>query len=327
MKSDHICYLCLSGNTVEVGRNLDFDTEIYVCGNCGLIQNDFMAKAYLDDYYHHRYRQQRKETITDNYLNFMHKRGVSQHQFIMEHLPKGVLPRRVLDIGASAGKLLEMFLPASRLFASESDPTMLAHIKKNSSITILEDEVLFSKENHGAFDLIAMSHVFEHINNPLEYLYQLHKILSKDGFVFLEVPNEPLGVISHYINKRKKGIGHLFDYTIETLGAMIRKSQLFDICALETFSVSVSDYLNGASIMNFDKNKTGDGIHMRCLIKKRNILNSLEEYSYIDSVIQSRYRAQLIYEKRMAFAQSGIQIIEQSIKNIRNSLKAFNKKV
>ncbi len=321
MKSDHICYLCLSENTALVGRNLDFDTEIFICGNCGLIQNDFMSKSYLDDYYHHRYRQQRKEGITENYLNFMHRRGASQYEFIQEHLPQEAQLGTVLDIGASAGKLLEMFLPASRVFAVESDAAMVAHMGKNPAINVLEDEVLFSKENHGAFDLVAMSHVFEHINNPLEYLYQLHKTLSEDGLVFLEVPNEPLHVVSHYINKKKKGIGHLFDYTIETLGEMIRRSQLFEICALETYSVSVSDYLKGASIMNFEKNKTGDGIHMRCLMRKLNHVNSIQEYSYIDSILQSRYRAQMLYERRMRLAQSGLKVIEESIKNIKVCMK------
>ena len=184
MKSDHICYLCHSENTAFVGRNLDFDTEIFVCGNCGLIQNDFISKSYLDGYYHHRYREQRREAITEKYLNFMHRRGASQHEFIKEHLPSGASMGTVLDIGASAGKLLEMFLPSSRVFAVESDAAMVAHMRNNPAIVVLEDEILFSRENHEAFDLIAMSHVFEHINNPLEYLYQLHKILAKDGLVF-----------------------------------------------------------------------------------------------------------------------------------------------
>jgi SAM-dependent methyltransferase len=300
-----------------VGQNLDFNTEIFVCGNCGLIQNDFISKAYLDDYYHHRYRQQRKEEITENYIKFMHRRGASQYDFILEHLPEEAQLGTVLDIGASAGKLLEMFPPSSRVFAVESDAAMVAHMGKNPAITVLEDDILFSKENHGAFDMIAMSHVFEHINNPLEYLYQLHKILSEDGLVFLEVPNEPLHVVSHYINKKKKGIGHLFDYTIETLGEMIRRSQLFEICALETYSVSVSDYLKGASIMNFEKNKTGDGIHIRVLLRRLNTVNSNREYNYIDSVLQSRYRSQLIYEKRMKIAQIGWETIDQSFKKIK----------
>ena len=294
----HICYLCFSSNTSIIGRNIDFDTDIYACNACGLIQTNVVSSPYLGYYYHKKYREVRNESITEKYLNFLSLRAASQHKFIRNNLPEPAQVRTVLDIGASAGKLLESFIPAAKAFAVEADATMIEYINNIRSITVIDEAALFEEENHRKFDLITLSHVFEHINNPLAYLYNLHKIVSDEGYVFLEVPNEPVHLVSHNINKRKRGIGHLFDYTVDTLRQMIDKSALFKVISLATYSVSVADYLKGAAISNFEENKLGDGRHIRCLLKKLDSGKSHAEYRYIDSVLQNLYRRQLTNEKR-----------------------------
>ncbi len=309
----YVCYLCLSANTNFIGRNIDFDTGIYICNDCGLIQNDFVSSPYLDHYYHKKYREVRKESINDKYLEFMSLRAKSQHEFIMKNLPESILMKSVLDIGAGAGKLLEVFIPKTKTYAVESDAAMVAHMEKNEAITIVNEATLFEEENNGKFDLITLSHVFEHINNPLEYLYKLHKIVSDEGYIFLEVPNEPVHLISHHVKKKKKGIGHLFDYTVDTLRQMIDKSSLFEVLALTTYSVSVADYLKGASIRNFEENKCGDGIHIRCMLKKLRSNTQHKEYQYVDAVLQSQYRRQMLNEKRIEMALLGFEKIKETL--------------
>jgi 2-polyprenyl-3-methyl-5-hydroxy-6-metoxy-1,4-benzoquinol methylase len=316
MNQTHICYLCFSENTGYIGRNLDFDTDIYVCNDCGLVQNDFVSSPYLNHYYHKKYREAKKEAISEKYLKFMSLRGASQHEFITKNLPEAANINTVLDIGASAGKLLETFRPAATLFAVESDPAMAAYMEKvgGGSIQVIDESVLFDEENHGRFDLVTLSHVFEHLNNPIEYLYKLHKIVSDNGYVFLEVPNEPVHLVTQYVNKKKRGIGHLFDYTVETLKLMIDKSRLFEMLVLSTYSVSIANYLKGASILNFDENKAGDGIHIRCLLRSTGSARQYPEYRYIDAVMQSRYRSQLINEKRLQSALTGLEKVKEAVK-------------
>lgn len=309
----HVCYLCSSSNTNLVGRNIDFDTNIYICTDCGLIQNDFVSSAYLDYYYHKKYREVRKEKITPVYLEFMSRRANSQKEFIKNSLPSNISFKNVIDIGAGAGKLIESFMPDSHLFAVESDSIMIEHMSKNRAITVINEPTLFEADNQSRFDLLTMSHVFEHINNPLEYLYQLHKVVSSDGYVFLEVPNEPINLVSHHIKQKKKGIGHLFDYTIATLNLMISKSKLFDVVALKTYSISVSEYIESGHLVNFDENKQGDGIYIRCLLQKRNSKYYEPEYHYVDSVLQSRY----MYQYRL----------EEKLKKLTEELSAKNKQV
>jgi trans-aconitate methyltransferase len=319
MIQKHICYLCFSENTGYIGRNIDFDTDIYVCNNCGLIQNDFVNSLYLDSYYHKNYREERKEAITDKYLEFMSLRAGSQHKFISENLPNGTLIGSVLDIGAGAGKLLEKFKDQATLHAVESDLAMREYMQKIGLITVINDSQLFGGNNK--FDLITMSHVFEHINNPLEYLYRLHQIVADNSFVFMEIPNEPVHLVSHNVLKKKKGIGHLFDYTIDTFRQMIAKSNLFDVISLATYSVSVDDYLKGASIRNFEENKRGDGIHIRALLRRKNFIESKQEHIYIDAVLQNQYRKQLISEKQSEALLLGLDKIRLSLLAAKSLLK------
>ena len=290
------CYLCFSLNNHFVGKNLDFDTDIFVCDDCGLIQNDFVSSRYLDQYYHKKYRQIRREFIRESYLELMAQRAASQQDFINLHLPDDQSLNVVLDIGAGAGKLIETFHPASSLFAVESDQDMIAHLAKNPNICVLPESSLFEQTNVGKFDLVTMSHVFEHINNPIDYLYKLHKILAPNGHVFIEVPNEIEPVVRHHIKIKKKGIGHLFNYTEESFQLMIAKSRLFDIVSIGNYGVGVFDWMKGAKLNNFHENRNGDGVWIRCLLKRRNAENTSNVYSYLDAVLQGRYAHQYLIE-------------------------------
>jgi 2-polyprenyl-3-methyl-5-hydroxy-6-metoxy-1,4-benzoquinol methylase len=304
----HVCYLCFSEKTHFLGKNLDFDTDIYLCINCGLIQNDFVSSAYLDRYYHKKYREIRKEAINERYLNFMSVRAESQYKFIFNNIIFDKVLTNVVDIGAGAGKLLENFEVNVNKFAVESDQAMIEYMAKKSKIEIIDSDLLFDGINFKKFDMITMSHVFEHINNPIEYLYKLHQILSDDGYIFIEVPNEPAHLVAHNVKEKKKGIGHLFDYTTATLEAMINYSKLFEIVKISTYSVSVIDYINGASIRNFEENKQGDGIHIRCLLRKLDHSTNIRDYKYIDSILQSRYANQYVLELKIASLEADLKL-------------------
>ena len=283
-----------------------------------MIQNDFVSSLYLDSYYHKKYREIRKESISDKYLEFMALRAASQNKFIVKNISKIINISSVLDIGASAGKLLETFKDQAALYAVESDLVMRDFMRQTGFISIIDESELFANNK---YDLITMSHVFEHINNPLEYLYRLHKIVSQDGFVLIEIPNEPVHLVTHNVDKKRKGIGHLFDYTIDTFKQMIAKSNLFDVVALTTFSVSVDEYIKGASIRNFEENEKGDGIHIRALLQRKSFLNSMQEHHYIDAALQNQYRKQLIAERRNEILLLGLEKIRHSLLAAKSLLK------
>ena len=96
----------------------------------------------------------------------------------------------VLDIGAGYG-VLESYLRKSlpgdvRCYAIEPDQKAQESLEKND-IRWSADLDAFAGTT---FDLIVLSHVFEHINDPVAYLRNLRPFCHPDTRLFIEVPNE-----------------------------------------------------------------------------------------------------------------------------------------
>jgi 2-polyprenyl-3-methyl-5-hydroxy-6-metoxy-1,4-benzoquinol methylase len=307
--------MCYSHNTTTLGQNTDFTTDIYKCNDCGFIQNDFVSNIYLKNYYAKKYREIRKETITDKYLEFMTFRAKSQKDFILKNIDKNKKLNNILDIGAGSGKLIEQFISNNvNTFAVESDEVMIKYISNNTNVNIIDFDNLFIQENYEKFDLIMMSHVFEHINNPIEYLYKLHKIIKKDGYLFIEVPNETEELVLHHIRNKKRGIGHLFNYTIDALEKLLLKSGLFEIVNFASFGIDVNEYIKGGALKEFSLNSSGNGVYLRFLLKtkKNTFKNEQLEYRYIDTILENRYFVQLDLEK--------------TVKELNNTIKELKEK-
>ena len=96
------------------------------------------------------------------------------------------LPRggRVLDIGASTGAFLSIF--------KEEGWEVLGVDPSRSSVgNIKIIHKYFEKTNlpENYFDLVILNHTLEHMDNPLLVLKKVHKILKKNGVLFVDVPN------------------------------------------------------------------------------------------------------------------------------------------
>lgn len=299
----HICYLCSSDNTEVLGDNLDFHTDMYICLSCGLIQSDFVSGSYLKQYYAKAYRENRHETVSADFIDFMRNRAKNQTGFIFSGIPRRYEVRNVADIGAGAGCLLDAVRDrlddkVAAFYAVEQDEQMQKYLSAKEYIKLKPEETFFSDDSAGKYSLITMSHVFEHINSPQEYVYRLHKIIASGGYLFIEVPHEPEQVVRHHINKKKTGIGHLFGYTPDILTEMICGSGLFESVKLETFGIDVDNYIKGGSLRCFERNIDHRGVYICGLFRKKDVIGK-EQYSYIDGILRRRYDYQAYLEKRI----------------------------
>lgn len=268
MMSAYICYHCLSENTSGIGVLPDFDHDIFRCNACGLVQSEFLSDKYLEGFYEKKYREARKEKINENYIAFMKKRAFSQKAFIRNNC---TIPGdcKIIDIGAGAGELLLSFREeCGHLYALEYDAEMKKHLCRTTDIHVIDDDDLAAGKYRNFFNLVFMSHVFEHLNDPEEYLQKVHKSMCEDGHLFIEVPNETTEVVKSHVRHQREGLGHLFFYNMKTIKKIVTVSRLFEIVSIDTCGISVTDYLNGSSDYDsFEKNP--DGIYLRCLLKKK----------------------------------------------------------
>jgi len=85
------------------------------------------------------------------------------------------------------------------------------------------EDVAFEKEQ---FDVIAFSHLLEHIENPLAFLEELKTYLKPNGIIFLVVPNveSSTNKILGYKHSTYQQPDHLFFFSKTTLNNYLEKA-------------------------------------------------------------------------------------------------------
>jgi SAM-dependent methyltransferase len=99
-----------------------------------------------------------------------------------------ISPKKVLEVGCGSGGLLAVFKENNcDVVGLDFDDNYL-QIARDNGIKVHNGsiEVLGNEEK---FDVIILSHVLEHIVDPLPFLESLVKHLSKDGVLYIEVPS------------------------------------------------------------------------------------------------------------------------------------------
>lgn len=109
-------------------------------------------------------------------------------QDLVQLVPETV--RKVLDIGCAGGgygKTLKTLYPNIYLAGIEQDPNLA-----ETAGRYYDDIIVGSLEHtevEGCFDLINCGDVLEHLWNPWKALRQIHRLLHKEGFLILSIPN------------------------------------------------------------------------------------------------------------------------------------------
>jgi 2-polyprenyl-3-methyl-5-hydroxy-6-metoxy-1,4-benzoquinol methylase len=112
---------------------------------------------------------------------------------VVKYLPPG---GSLLDIGCGAGhvgRLVHDAASAARIFAADAFPACLAAAQEQVELaaTYLVDEgtlPLLSVVDR-RFDVVVMSHVLEHLLDPVGGLHQAMQLLNPGGVAILAVPN------------------------------------------------------------------------------------------------------------------------------------------
>ena len=94
----------------------------------------------------------------------------------------------VLEIGPGPGAFASIWLeqfPKTKYFAIETDSSCHQELHK-MNIKLLEEKEMI--DYMALFDIIIISHVLEHVSNPVNFLKSTITYLKKGGFMYIEVP-------------------------------------------------------------------------------------------------------------------------------------------
>lgn len=191
-----MCPVCSAAPARRVGEYRGSSPALGVqslmsCAACGLVfASPMPSPAALDEYNSHYWReahggldQTRLSWATDAGLN------ASRADFLIAHTKPTLDTVGVLEIGPGRGYLMRYLRarwPASRYVAVEADATCHDRLR-----TMGADEVATTLDSVPAeerFSLVIVSHVLEHVADPIGFLAPMVERLVPGGCLFVETP-------------------------------------------------------------------------------------------------------------------------------------------
>ena len=187
------CILCGSDRSAPFDQRSFHGRQVTnrICLDCGLVyQSPRMTEAEAAAFYAEEYRllQEGSADPTARNMSVQNARAASLYDFVQPVLPA---VSRHLDIGCSMGILLQHFQGAyhNQAVGVEPGEAHRAHARKQG-LTVYATLEDLEKAGEARFDLVSMSHVLEHLPDPVGYLTHLREsVLAQDGRLLLEVPN------------------------------------------------------------------------------------------------------------------------------------------
>jgi SAM-dependent methyltransferase len=243
MEADQVkvtsCPLCGFSSNQLFDQRVSYGELIVnrICKTCGFVfQSPHMSQEKLDQFYLRDYRQLyqgeagpiQKDLVAQT-LRATHLLDFARKNSVL-HL------ERYLDIGSSAGKLLNSFQENYHCISVGIEPGQAyRESAQRTGLQVYPHLEDLPKAFENSFDLVSVVHVLEHFPNPVNTLRELHqKWLVPNGWLLVEVPNL-------YCHDSFE-LAHLASYSQHTLRQLINKAG-FEIIALQAHGIPRSKVL------------------------------------------------------------------------------------
>lgn len=189
-----------------------------VCQACSLVQQGDIPDAQtLERYYRDAYRQDYKGTWHPKPKHVLRagRNARDRLRFLSACAP--VRPGdRLLDIGAGGGELV--YLAGKSGFSAQGlEPNQGYSEFARQQYGVQVSTGALAELPSASVEVVTMFHVLEHLPEPAQALARIHETLTRDGFLFIEVPNILQKDASPHNIYFK---AHLFYFNAATLGAL-----------------------------------------------------------------------------------------------------------
>ena len=220
------CILC-NGMLDEYSKESNLDLSINHCKNCNLYISgntkqeviEKVSELYKGDYWNeHNSETSINSEYTDVDSQGKRRNWVSQFLYTKQY----ITGKTLLEIGVGAGQSILWFeeegFDVSGIEPDGRNVSMINKVLKRGKVAETSVEGFSSDK---VFDVIWMSHVLEHLIEPVRFLKKIRNNLKKSGIFFIEVPNceyEPM--LQSSIEKNP----HLYHFTKKALTKMVERT-------------------------------------------------------------------------------------------------------
>lgn len=200
MINNRICPICNSGEYQKI-ENINFllfeehpiskGYDLVQCKECSFMYADIKASQNeLDYYYSNISKYEDKQISTGGGYNVYDKErleGAAKYLATIFN-DKSI---NIADVGCAIGGLLEQLKKLGFYNLTGIDPSKscVEITKKEKGIDCYHASLFELNESYGKYDLIIISHVWEHILDLESAINSLEKILTPNGFIYIECPN------------------------------------------------------------------------------------------------------------------------------------------
>lgn len=219
------CSLCGNKDFELIAQSdrYGFDLKKQFCKSCGLIQTyPALSPEFHEEFYSYHYRPL-----------YLKNKAVNYQTVIKEQTDKGEKYLAYLRQNGLAGELKDLALAEVGCSSGGTLNTMKPFVKSAQGCDLDIEAIKFAKENFNlnvevamhpsqlpeGKKLFVMSHVLEHVFNPLYTLKALRALMSEGDYLFIAVPGINEVADGDYKNdlRRYFHIGHVTDFTGTTL--------------------------------------------------------------------------------------------------------------
>lgn len=146
--------------------------------------------------------------------------------------------KSILDVGTSSGNFMEIAIRHSwdaKGLEPFPEDVKKCHDKGLDVKLGLAEELPYPDNT---FDVVHTSHVFEHLEDPLQAAREAYRVLKPGGLLFIEVPNQldnfgfHRDIFFKRVQKRKRDIAsihHLWFFGRSTLNLLYEKASFVDV--------------------------------------------------------------------------------------------------
>jgi len=178
---------------LEKDNPLPDNYDVVSCTQCGFIFADVESSQQLYDQYYSNFSKYENINISSGAGSTISdkKRLLDTAEYINAFID--TKEQTILDIGAALGGQLNVFstMGYKNLYALEPSASCVKHML-NNNIKAIEGTIFDDLQNtfqNKKFDIIIISHVFEHIFDLNRAIKNLYNIMHQKTKIYIEVPN------------------------------------------------------------------------------------------------------------------------------------------
>ena len=219
------CSLCKSKNftLVSEGDRYGFDLKKQLCNECGLIQTyPAVSREFHEEFYSYHYRPLYLKSKTVDYEDVIKEQSDKAKKYLDYFFNNGLSEKlanlSIIEIGCSSGGTINGLKNAVKsVQGCDLDVKAIKFAKDNFNINV--EVGMYPSSIPDGPKLFILSHMLEHVFNPLETLKEIRLLMNPGDYLFIAVPginSVSKGDYKHDL-RRYFHIAHVTDFTSTTL--------------------------------------------------------------------------------------------------------------